>query len=82
MEFDAKWSFVGKQEKHGDRTNPDDDFQGDHWDHGAFDPEQRLVLSLVCGRRTEDQSRLLVADGAERTGGRLLDLLCSDENPA
>ena len=82
VEFDEKWSFVGKKEAHCDRAKPADDLCGDHWDHVAFDPEHRLVLSLVCGRRTEDHSRLLVEDCQERTGGRLLALLCSDENPA
>jgi IS1 family transposase len=82
VEFDEKWSFVGKKEKNCDRSNPADDFQGDHWDHVAYDPEHRLVLSLICGQRTDAHTKLLVADCAERTGGRLLDLMCSDENPA
>jgi hypothetical protein len=82
VEFDEKWSFVGKKEAHCDRAQAADDRCGDHWDHVAFDPEHRLVLSLVCGRRTEDHTRLLVEDCYERPGGRLLDLLCSDENPA
>ena len=82
VEFDEKWSFVGKKEKHCDRSNPDDDFQGDHWDHVAFDPEHRLVVSLVCGQRTEEHTLGLVQDFHDRTGGRFMDLMCSDENPA
>src|SRR5262249_61007061 len=82
VQFDEKWSFVGKKQKHCDLSNPGDDFQGDHWDHVAFDPDHRLVVSLVCGQRTEEHPRLLVADFHARTGGRLMDLMCSDEHPA
>src|SRR5271157_1292025 len=79
VEFDEQWSFVGKKEKNCDRDNPDDARQGDCWDHLAFDPEHRLVVSLVCGRRTEDLTFVLVADFYERTGGRVMDLIMSDE---
>jgi IS1 family transposase len=82
VQFDEKWSFVGKKEKHCDRTDPDDDWFGDHWDHVAFDPEHRLVVSLVCGRRTNDHTQLLVEDFHDRTEGRLMNLMTSDENPA
>jgi IS1 family transposase len=73
---------VGKKEKNCDRDDPDDDFQGDHWDHVAFDPEHRLVVSVVTGRRTEDHTLLLVEDFHRRTQGRIPDLLTSDEYPA
>ena len=52
---------------------------GDCWDHVAFDPDHRLVVSLVCGQRTDDHTFLLVADFHERTGGRLMGLMTSDE---
>jgi hypothetical protein len=73
---------VGKKEKHCDRDDPADDCQGDHWDHVAFDPEHRLVVSVVTGRRIEDHTRLLVEDFQRRTEGRIPDLLTSDEYPA
>lgn len=73
---------MGKKEKHCDRDDPADDFQGDHWDHVAFDPEHRLVVSVVTGRRSEDHTRLLVEDFHRRTEGRIPDLLTSDEYPA
>jgi hypothetical protein len=38
-----------------------------------------LVVSLVCGRRTEELTFLLVADFHERTGGRVMELFLSDE---
>src|SRR4029077_1409243 len=37
-QFDEKWSFVGKKEKHCDPEEPQDAHQGDNWDHVAFDP--------------------------------------------
>src|SRR5262249_11556099 len=39
-------------------------------------------VSLVCGRRTDDLTVVLVSDFYERTGGRIMDLMLSDENPA
>jgi hypothetical protein len=40
------------------------------------------VVSVVCGRRSEDLTFLLVADFHERTGGRVMDLFISDAYPA
>jgi IS1 family transposase len=80
-QFDEKWSFVGKKEKHCDPAKPEDAHQGDNWDHVAFDPEHRLVVSVVPGKRTEDKVHHLVQDFKQRTGGRLMNLLTSDEYP-
>jgi IS1 family transposase len=52
---------------------------GDHWDHVAFDPEHRLVVSVVPGKRTEEKTHQLVQDFKERTGGRIMNLMTSDE---
>jgi IS1 family transposase len=82
VQFDEKWSFVGKKEKHCDADDPADRQQGDNWDHVAFDPEHRLVVSVVPGKRTEDKTHQLVQDFRERTGGRLMNLMTSDEYPA
>jgi hypothetical protein len=82
VQFDEKWSFVGKKEKRCDRDNPDDDWLGDHWDHVALDPEHRLVVRVVPGRRAAEQTQALVEDFYARTGGRLMNLMTSDENPA
>ena len=57
VQFDEKWSFVAKKEKHCDPTDPADDHKGDNWDHVAFDAEHRLVVSVVPG-----------ADGREHRG--------------
>jgi IS1 family transposase len=82
VQFDEKWSFVGKKEKHCDSADPKDDERGDCWDHVAFDPEHRLVVSVVVGRRTAEHPHLLVEDFQRRTEGRLMNLMTSDEHPA
>ena len=82
MQLDEKWSFVGKKEKHCDRADPDDDNQGECWDHVAFDPEHRLVLAVRVGRRCPELTDFLVEEVYRRTGGRLPILLMSDEYPA
>ena len=73
---------MGKKEKQCDPEEPADAWQGDNWDHVAFDPEHRLVVSVVPGKRTEDKVQKLVADFQERTGGRIMNLMTSDEYPA
>jgi IS1 family transposase len=82
VQFDEKWSFVTKKEKHCRPEKPEDRQQGDNWDHVAFDPEHRLVVSVVPGKRTEDKTRELVQDFRTRTGGRIMNLMTSDEYPA
>ncbi len=82
MQFDEKWAFVAKKEKHCDRADEADDFCGDCWDHVALDPEHRLVVSAVVGKHSAEHTDLLVADFHRRTEGRLMNLMTSDENPA
>jgi len=79
VQFDEKWSFVGKKEKRCDPTNPEDAKRGDNWDHVAIDPEHRLVVSVVPGKRTVEKVEALVEDFKERTGGRTMNLITSDE---
>jgi IS1 family transposase len=73
---------VGKKEKHCRPGEEADDGCGDCWDHVALDPETRLVVSVVVGRRTAEHTRLLVEDFHTRTGGRVMSLMTSDEYPA
>jgi IS1 family transposase len=81
VQFDEKWAFVGKKEKHCDPDDAGDAQQGDNWDHVAFDPEHRLVVSVVPGKRTSENTRRLVQDFKQRTQGRLPNLITSDEYP-
>jgi hypothetical protein len=55
---------------------------GPYWDHVAFDPEHRLVVSAVPGARTLENTEALVADFRRRTEGRLKNLMTSDDYPA
>jgi hypothetical protein len=48
----------------------------------AFDPEHRLVVSAVVGKRTEDNARQVVQEFYERTDGRPINLMTADEYPA
>ena len=47
-----------------------------------MDPEHRLVVAAVVGKRTDDNARQLVHELRERTDGRFLNLITSDEHPA
>ena len=82
LQMDEKWSFVAKKEKNCDEDDPEDQFQGDCWDHVAFDPEHRLVVSVVPGERTGESVRELVTDVKERLGGRAPELITTDEYTA
>ena len=48
----------------------------------AFDPESRLVVSVVPGERTAENVTAVVEDFKRRTGGRLMDLITTDGYPA
>ena len=82
IQFDEKWSYVFKKQEHCDPANPADDHHGDWWDHVAFDPEHRLVLSVVPGARDVESVEAVVSDTKERTGGRVLGLMTSDDYSA
>ena len=70
---------MGKKEKHCHPDVPDDAQQGDNWDHVALDAEHRLVVSVVPGKRTAEKVEALVEDLKQRTGGRPMNLITSDE---
>jgi IS1 family transposase len=74
--LDEKWSFVCKKQKN---CANDDKFSGDNWDHVAYDPEHKLVVAVVPGKRTLENTDQLVAEMKERTGGKQLNLISSDE---
>ena len=46
----------------------------------AIDPESRLIVSLVVGKRTAESTHALVQDFRARTGGRVMRLMTSDEH--
>lgn len=82
MQFDEKWSFVAKKQDRCDADDPADAERGENWDHVAFDPEHRLVVAVVPGKRTAQNCQDLVAEFRRRTGGRIMRLMSSDEYPS
>lgn len=82
MQLDEKWAFVNKKQKHCDPENQADWFCGDQWDHVALDPDSRLVLQVVVGPRTAECTELLLEGVRDRLGGRVPELVTSDEYPA
>jgi hypothetical protein len=80
VRFDEKWGFVYQKEKACDPTDPLDRFRGDDWDHTAVDPESRLLLGPVPGKRDGAACRQVVQQVHDRTGGRTDLLLASDEH--
>src|SRR5262249_10003626 len=82
VQFDEKWSFVSKKQEHCDPNNPADAQRGDWWDHTAIDPEHKLVLCVVPGARDAENVEAVVADVKQRTEGRTLRLMTSDDYPA
>jgi IS1 family transposase len=54
--------------------------RGDDWDHTAIDPESRLLLAMVPGKRDGETCERLIRQVHDRTGGRADLLLTSDEH--
>jgi hypothetical protein len=80
VQLDEKWGFVFQKEKSCDPLDPLDRLRGDDWDHTAVDPESRLLLCLVPGKRDGAACRQVVQQVHDRTGGRTDLLLSSDEH--
>ena len=80
VQMDEDWSFVYKKQAHCDPEEPADLHCGDDWDHTAVDPESRLLLSLVPGKRTAENCQKLVDEVQRHTGGRTDILYTSDEH--
>ena len=78
-QFDEKWSFAGKKEKNCNPENPSDAGKGDNWDHVAYDPEHRLVVAVVPGKRTAENAEKAVREFRKRTDSNKIELITSDE---
>jgi IS1 family transposase len=74
---DEKWAFVGRKQA---ACDPLDRLRGDDWDHTAVDPESRLLLALVPGKRDGDACERLIRQVRARTAGRTDVLITSDEH--
>ena len=81
VQLDEKWDFVAKKQRHCDASNAQDDHKGDYWDHVAYDPEHRLVLAVVPGARTVENTEAIVEEVRDRVDPEVPLLLTSDEHP-
>ena len=76
IQFDEQWSFVKKKQK---RCNAEEVRQaGDFWDHTAIAPDNKLIVSLVVGKRTQEQTQGRVSDTKSRLRKGHLPALFSD----
>jgi hypothetical protein len=80
VQVDEKWSFVHQKEGSCDPRDPSDRLRGDDWDHTAVDPEARLLLCLVPGKRDGAACERVIQEVHDRTGGRTGLLITSDEH--
>jgi hypothetical protein len=80
VQLEEKWGFVYQKEKSCDPLDPLDRLRGDDWDHTAVDPECRLLLCLVPGKRDGAARQQVVQEVHDRTAGRTDLLLTSDEH--
>jgi IS1 family transposase len=80
VQVDEKWGFVAKKEASCDPLDPLDRLRGDDWDHTAVDPESRLLLALVPGKRDGETCERLIQQVHDRTAGRTDLLITSDEH--
>ncbi len=48
-------------------TDEEKSSKGAQWDHVVLDVESRAVISLVCGKRTKENTEELIGDFASRT---------------
>ena len=79
VQLDEKWAFVGKKQAQCDPADPDDAQCGDHWDHVAYDAEHRLVLAVVPGSRTIENTEAIVEEMARRLDPKPDLLITTDE---
>lgn len=65
LQFDEKWSYSRKKQKN--ITASDDQTQtGDRWDVNCLDPQSKLLITLVPGKRTKEAIGRAVADAKSR----------------
>jgi IS1 family transposase len=65
LQFDEKWSYTTKKQK---RVSAQDDANqaGDHWDMNCIDPQIKLLLTIIPGKRSGKMIQALVKDAASR----------------
>jgi IS1 family transposase len=66
LQLDEKWSFVTKKQNSCDPARHGDVLAGDQWDFVALDPDSRLALGVVVGKRLRDNAEALLRDVKRR----------------
>jgi hypothetical protein len=79
VQLDEKGGFVYQKEKSCDPLDPLDRRRGDDWDPTAVDPESRLLLGLVPGKREGTACQQIIQEVHDRTAGTTDRLFTSDE---
>jgi hypothetical protein len=69
----------GKKDKHCNPAEPADKNRGSWWDHVLIEPESKLVVTLVVGRRTNDTAFEAWVDFYQRTDYQRPELITTDE---
>jgi IS1 family transposase len=58
------------------------DEHGDQWDHVVIDAESKAIISMVCGKRTKENTEELIHDFASRCNdGKPPELFTTDDYP-
>jgi IS1 family transposase len=78
LQLDEKWSFVHKKRRRCSEEELEQECSGDCWDHVAFDPEHRLVLAVVFGRREQRNIQKLLLEVKKKLEDRVPRLICTD----
>jgi IS1 family transposase/transposase-like protein len=79
VQLDELWSFVRKKEGHLTGLEALEREWGDCWVWVAFDPESKVVLGFVLGKRTKDRAVRLLKRVHEVLGAGCFPLFTSDE---
>jgi hypothetical protein len=66
------------KDKHCDPDDPADAQQGSYWDHILLDPDTKLIVTLVIGRRNGDTVVQAFTDYFDRTDGEWPELITTD----
>jgi IS1 family transposase len=63
-------------------TDEEKEDNGDQWDHVVIDAESKAVISMVCGKRTKENTDELIKDFASRCNdGKPPELFTTDDYP-
>jgi len=77
-QLDEMWSFIGKKEAHLEPIEKLEGILGDAWIWIAFDPDHKVVLAHVIGKRTQPHAVSLLRK-VKRITARMPDLFTSDQ---